>query len=399
MNPVNVLFETSDRTISSVDTTFMRHQISWLDQAEKLIGIEGSRGVGKTTLLLQYAATRSFKGSVLYASLDNIYFADNRLFDLADSFYKNGGELLLLDEVHHYPTWSVELKNIYDSLPGLKVVYTGSSLLHLTKGRTDLSRRSVNYTLPGLSLREFINLSAKTDFPAYELQDILDRHGQIAGKISGQIRPVKWFNDYLEFGFYPFFLQGTGNYQKKLNEVILHILETDLPYTTSIGYAQVQKLKQLLYVISESAPFKPNILKLSERTGISRNTLKDYLHRLDDALLIQLLYSSGKGISRFSKPEKIYLHHPNIMKALTGDLANRGTVRETFFFNQLSFVHSVNYTKQGDFLVDDRWTFEVGGKNKTKGQVVEVPDSFLALDEIERGHHNHIPLWLFGFLY
>ena len=399
MNSLNVLFEASDRAISGVDTTFVRPQMLWLDQNERLIGIKGSRGVGKTTLLLQYAKTRSFHGAALYASLDNIYFSDNRLFDLADTFYKNGGELLLLDEVHHYPTWSVELKNIYDVFPGLKVIYTGSSLLHLTKGRTDLSRRSINYTLPGLSLREFINLSAKTEFSAFKLQDILDGHDQIASEIASHIRPVKWFNDYLEHGFYPFFLEGTGNYLKKLNEVILHILETDLPYTTSIGYAQVQKLKQLLYVISESAPFKPNILKLSERTGISRNTLKDYLHHLDDALLIQLLYSSGKGMSRFSKPEKIYLHHPNIMKALTGALANRGSVRETFFFNQLSFVHSVNYTKQGDFLVDDRWTFEIGGKNKTSAQVADVPESFFALDDIERGHHNHIPLWLFGFLY
>lgn len=396
---MNSMYDFSARAVEMVKVTNIRPQIEWLKQNEKLIGIKGSRGVGKTTLLLQYAKTVLKNDSFVYISLDNLYFTENSLLNFADEFYKNGGKVLLVDEVHHYPNWSLELKNIYDLFPDLKVVYTGSSLLHLAKGRSDLSRRSVVYNLPGLSLREFINFSTKLNLAPISLDEILANHESVAKQIWKETKPIKWFNQYINHGYYPFFLEGIENYHHKLNGVILQVLESDLPYISGVSYSNINKLKQLLYVISESVPFKPNIEKLSERIGISKNTLKDYLHYLNDALLINMLYSDSKGISRLTKPDKIYLHNTNLMFALANTSSNTGNERETFFYNALSPKHTVRYTPKGDFLIDGRYTFEVGGKNKSQKQIQGVKNAYLAIDGIETGYGKQIPLWLFGFLY
>ncbi len=396
---MRTIYEISERAVGQVSIQHIRTQIEWLDQPERLICIKGSRGAGKTTLLLQFAKTRLHDKQYVYVSLDNLFFTENKLFDFADDFSKNGGKYLLIDEVHHYPNWSVELKNIYDSLPDLKIIYTGSSLLHLTGGRADLSRRSVVHTLPGLSLREFIGFADNIKFPVFDLEDILRNHVKISKSVLTKIKPIKKYSEYIEMGYFPFFLEGKENYKSKVSEVINQVLESDLPYAAKINYNNIHKLKQLLYVISESAPFKPNIEKLSERIGISKNTLKDYLHYMNDALLISLLHKQSKGISRLTKPEKIYLHHPNLMMAITGSSVNTGNLRETFFFNQVSYNHQVNYTDNGDFMVDNRYVFEIGGKNKTGKQITNITNSFLALDNIEIGNRNEIPLWLIGFLY
>jgi len=396
---MNSMYDFSARAVEMVKVTNIRPQIEWLKQNEKLIGIKGSRGVGKTTLLLQYAKTVLKNDSFVYISLDNLYFTVNSLLNFADEFYKNGGKVLLIDEVHHYPNWSLELKNIYDLFPDLKVVYTGSSLLHLAKGRSDLSRRSVVYNLPGLSLREFINFSTKLNLAPISLDEILANHESVAKQIWKETKPIKWFNQYINHGYYPFFLEGIENYHHKLNGVILQVLESDLPYISGVSYSNINKLKQLLYVISESVPFKPNIEKLSERIGISKNTLKDYLHYLNDALLINMLYSASKGISRLTKPDKIYLHNTNLMFALANTSSNTGNERETFFYNALSPKHTVRYTPKGDFLIDGRYTFEIGGKNKSQKQIQGVKNAYLAVDGIETGYGKQIPLWLFGFLY
>jgi len=396
---MNSIFETSARSVAMVSEMHIRPQIEWLKQKERLIGIKGSRGVGKTTLLLQYAKTVLKDEPYVYISLDNLYFSENSLLEFADSFSKNGGRHLLIDEVHHYPRWSQELKNIYDSIPDLKVVYTGSSLLHLTAGRADLSRRGVTYNLPGLSLREFININDNRNFPAVTLQAILGSHQTIAMDIWKEIKPIKWLNLYLEHGYYPFFLEGTDNYFRKLNEVILAVLETDLPFTAGISVSNIHKIKQLLYIISASVPFTPNIDKLSERIGISRNTLKDYLRYMCEANLISLLYSDRKDIGLLTKPDKIYIQNPNLMFALAVTSPDQGNLRETFFLSHLEPYHSVHYPKQGDFLVNSRYTFEVGGRSKTRKQIAGIPDSFLVVDGIETGYSNEIPLWLFGFLY
>jgi predicted AAA+ superfamily ATPase len=396
---MNTIYEISAKAVESISIQHIRKQIEWLDQPERLICIKGSRGVGKTTLLLQFAKTRLQDKQYVYISLDNLFFTEKRLFDFADDFYKNGGKYLLIDEVHHYPNWSVELKNIYDSLSDLKIVYTGSSLLHLTGGRADLSRRSVVHTLPGLSLREFIGFSENIEFPAFDLENVMHNHIEISKTIWTKIKPIKKYSEYIEAGYFPFFLEGKENYKNKVREVINQVLESDLPFAAKISYANIHKLKQLLYVISESAPFKPNIEKLSERIAISKNTLKDYLHYMNDALLINLLNKESTGISRLTKPEKIYLHHPNLMIAILGSSVNIGNLRETFFYNQVSNNHQVNYTDKGDFLIDNRYVFEIGGKNKTRKQIWDINNSFLVLDNIETGYRNEIPLWLFGFLY
>ena len=393
------LVEISEKLVELTDITYVRPQIGWLLQPGRLIGIKGSRGVGKTTLLLQYAKKYLQGKQYLYISLDNLYFTENKLVDFADEYVKNGGKFLLIDEVHHYPGWSIELKNIYDTQPELRIIYTGSSLLHLTKGRADLSRRSITYTLPGLSLREYINITENTEFPVLSLNEIITSHVVLAKKIWTIVKPIKKYIEYAELGYYPFFLEGIDHYQRKLMEIILQVLENDIPLIAGVNISHIQKLKQLLHIISESAPFKPNLEKLSERTGISRNTLKDYLYYLAEALLINSLTLRGKGISRLSKPEKIFLHNPNLMFTLAGSLVDAGNLRETFFFNQLSVSHLVNYAPQGDFVVDNQWIFEVGGKNKTQKQIKGVENAFLALDNIETGYQNEIPLWLFGFLY
>lgn len=391
--------ELSETAIESVDCNTIRQQIAWLKQNERLVGIKGSRGVGKTTLLLQYAKTELQNQNRLYISLDNPYFAKNDLFAFVDEFVKNGGKFLLLDEVHHYANWSQVLKNIYDSFKSLKIIFTGSSLLHLTKGRADLSRRSMIYTLQGLSLREFINITENTDFKSYKLSEIINNHTNIIKPIITQIKPIQKYNQYNTSGYYPFFLENNENYLFKLLEIVNQVLETDLPYVAKISYSNINKLKQILQLISENVPFKPNLEKISGQVEISKNTLKDYLYYLHEALLIFLLKSDKKGDSRLTKPEKIYLFHPNLMHCITNENANIGNIRESFFLNQLQAIHKVNYSDKGDFLIDNKLIFEIGGKNKKYQQIADIENSYIAADDIEIGYKNTIPLWLFGFLY
>jgi len=396
---LNKLFELSERAIQLVNCNYIRPQIELLRQNERLIGIKGSRGVGKTTLLLQFAKMELQQQSKLYISLDNPYFARNNLLELVDEFVKNGGVYLLIDEVHHYLDWSLFLKNIYDNYKDLKVIYTGSSLLQLTKGRADLSRRTVIYTLPGLSLREYINLNENTHFQPFTLAEILNNHVEIARQILPQIKPIQKYNEYLKIGYYPFFLENKQNYLFKLTETINEILEADLPFVANISYSNINKLKLLLQIISESVPFKPNLEKISSQIEISKNTLKDYLFYLHEAMLIYLLKTDKKGNSLLAKPEKIYLFHPNLMFALANENTNIGNLRECFFINQLSVSHAVSYSEKGDVLINNKYIFEIGGKNKTFYQIADIENSFVVADDIEIGFKNSIPLWLFGFVY
>ncbi|OQA00380.1 MAG: hypothetical protein BWY70_00722 [Bacteroidetes bacterium ADurb.Bin408] len=396
---LNKLFEISEKAIEESGTDFIRPQIAYLQQNERLIGIKGSKGVGKTTLLLQYAKIHLKKNKKLYLSLDNPFFAGHNLLDYVDDYVKNGGDYLLLDEVHHYPDWSLSLKMIYDTFKNLKVIYTGSSLLHLTKGRADLSRRGMIYTLQGLSLREFINLTEKTDFAVLSLDDILKNHSTLSKAVISKVKPILKYNEYIQWGYYPFFLENKENYLFKLMETINQILEAELPLVAKINYANVNKLKQLLQLISESVPFKPNLEKISGQTSISKNTLKDYLFYLQEAMLILMLRSYKKTQSTLAKPEKIYMHNPNIMFGLAHENSNVGNLRECFFLNQLYLHNKVNYSESGDFLVNGKYTFEIGGKNKTYKQIAGIKNSYIAADDIEIGLNNTIPLWLFGFLY
>ncbi len=393
------LFELAERLIETVPDNIIREQIKWLGAPDRLIGIKGARGAGKSTLLLQYAKKELQGKKRLYISLDDISFSQNNLPDFADDFVKMGGEYLLIDEVHHYRNWAQEIKNIYDRYPELKVIFTGSSMLHLSEGASMLSRRAVIHNLPGLSLREYLIFTRGIVFPKVTIEEIIENHIDLAKQIWKKIRPLEIFNEYLRYGYYPYFLENPDSYDIRLRESITKVLESDLPYVTNLDYSNLDKIKQLLYIISCSVPFKPNIEKLSGKLHMGKNTLKQYLKYLDDASIISSIYSSKKGITLLTKPEKFYLYHPNLMYCFSSLKTDKGSVRESFFLNQVQHLYSVQYPEHGDFLVNNNWLFEIGGKNKGRNQISDQLNAWLALDGIETGYGNTIPLWLFGFLY
>ena len=394
------LFIKHRKKINLTNLTIERNfanQIIWKD---RLIGVKGARGVGKTTLILQYIKRNfEFGSNNLYVSLDDVYFSGNSLIDFTENFVKNGGEFLFLDEVHRYKNWAQELKNVYDDFPELKLVFTGSSILDITKSKADLSRRAVLYKMPGLSFREYIQFTRDMEFEKYSLEDILHNHEHITDTVTAKIKPLPEFKKYLQSGYYPFFMEYSETYHERLEQVINLVLETDIPAMKAINLEGIAKLKQLLYIISTSVPFKPNIKKLSEKTGISRNSLVYYLNYLEEAQILHLLHKDNMGISLLQKPEKIYLDNTNLIHTLAYQDANTGNERETFFMNQLAQNHIVTYSDKSDFLIDNKFTFEIGGQSKTGKQIKDIPNSYLAIDNIEYGYKNKIPLWLFGFLY
>ncbi|MGM0580581.1 MAG: ATP-binding protein [Bacteroidota bacterium] len=387
------------KKIAATDTFFIRDSIEWLQEDARLIGIKGQRGVGKTTLLLQFLKLQSdYQEKALYVSLDNLWFANNTLYDLAYHFVQRGGNLLAVDEVHKYPNWAKELKNIYDDFPEIKVVFTGSSLLEILNARADLSRRAIVHEMQGLSLREYINLETGVGFPKIGLKELLNGHVSLALDISSKLKPFKYFEKYLKSAYYPFYRESTSLYSHKVEEVLNMILEIELPVLRNIDLAYVSKLKQLLVILAESVPFVPNLTKLSERIGVSRKTLLLYIHYLDEAGLIRNIFKEAQGISQLQKPNKILLDNTNLSYVLAKDV-NKGTLRETFFVNQLAKRFSVTYADKADFVINEKYVFEIGGKDKGKKQIVNEKDGYLVIDDVEIGHHNRIPLWLFGFLY
>lgn len=396
---MEILFEKFYKKIDSVSLEFKRSLLGKINWKARLIGIKGARGVGKTTLILQYIkANLPLDQSTLYVSLDNIWFAENTLSSMTDNFVKQGGKYLFLDEVHKYPNWAQELKNIYDDYPELRLVFTGSSLLEILNSRADLSRRAVVYSLQGLSFREYLGITQKIEFGEYDLDRILNDHVQVSREVLSKIRPLQFFDQYLKFGYFPFFQEVPDLYYHRLEEVINMTLEIELPILRRVEVSYVPKLKQLLQIIAESVPFIPNVSKLSERIGINRNTFTAYLNFLQEAKLTKNLYKEATGISLLQKPEKIYLENTNFQYALAKNI-EKGTIRETFFANQLSYSHQLTYSGVGDFLINQTYTIEVGGSGKGNQQLSGVSRSFIAADNLEYGHGNKIPLWLFGFLY
>lgn len=394
------LLEKSEKKIKAVSPGFQRSLMDNMAWNARLIGIRGARGVGKTTMMLQYLQKYTQNPSErLYVSLDDLWFSENKLVDLANAFVKRGGKYLFIDEVHKYNNWSQEVKNIYDDYPELQVVFTGSSLLEIINARADLSRRAIHYNMQGLSFREYLNLTENKQFPIFELTDILSNHQQAALSITEEIKPLKHFSTYLKSGYYPFFLEDELLYHSKVAEVVNFILEVELPLLRKMDIAYVHKIKQLLQIIARSVPFKPNVSKLSQKIQINRNTLVSYLHFLNESRLTINLFRDTYGISQLQKPEKIYLENTNLSYALHGNEADKGNLRETFFINQLKNKNHITYTDNGDFMINEKLTFEIGGKNKTNKQIKDVENAFTVLDDIEIGNHNRIPLWLFGFLY
>jgi len=398
---LNQLTQQFRSLLKSVPQGFVRGMMDTINWEPRLIGIKGPRGVGKTILLLQYIQQHLGQAldKTLYVSLDQIAFSNTTLVELAETFVKQGGKFLFLDEVHKYKHWAVELKNCYDLYPELKIVFTGSSLLEILNARADLSRRAIVYQMQGLSFREFVSIESGILFPAYGLSDILENHGNISMEISQTLKPLYHFDKYLVQGYYPFYLEQPELYAHRINEVVNMILEIELPLLRGLDLSYVHRLKQLMQIIAASVPFVPNVSRMSERIGIDRKTLLAYLHYLDEVELTLNLFKEAGGISKLQKPQKIYLDNTNLMHALNPSQVNRGNLRETFFANQMSYSHDLQYTQQGDFLIDGKYTFEIGGKSKPSKQIKDLEEAYLVVDDVEYGTRNKIPLWLFGFTY
>jgi len=394
------LFDYQEKIFSSATPLLDRYLEKKIDWGSRLIAIKGARGAGKTSLLIKYIRS-AFNNdpAALYVSLDHLYFSNNSLLDFADSFQKKGGMILFLDEVHKYPNWSQEIKNIYDAFPNLKLVITGSSILDILKGKGDLSRRVMIYDLQGLSFREYLSFETGIPFEAFSLDEILKNHRNISREIVGQIKPFEHFSNYLQHGYYPFYKEGINAYPSRLMNVINLTLESDLPLLRNVDQKYIPRLKKLLYMIAVSAPVQPNISKISQLIETSRNTVQLYLEHLCDARLINLSRSAKSGYALLSKPEKIYLHNTNLSYILANDKPNTGNLRETFFYNQAGVNHEIHSPSAGDFIVNGQFTFEIGGKSKKEEQIKKVKDAYIIADDIEFGYEHKIPLWLMGFLY
>lgn len=386
------LFEYSKRLISGVDTTFTRYLYGQINWENKLLGIVGPRGVGKTTLVLQYIKNNLDIRHTLYVSAEDFYFTKHRLSDLASDFVKWGGKYLFIDEIHKYPDWSNELKLIYDYHNQLKVVFTGSSVLDLKKGSSDLSRRAVLYNLQGLSFREYLMLFHQIEVPVFNLNEILSH--QV--KVPQMAHPLPLFADYLKRGYYPFALEP--DFDLKLLQVVHQTLESDIPVYAGMNVSKGRQLKQLMAIIAESVPFKPNMSKISDMLAISRNNIADYLLYMVEAGMLAQLRDDTQGIRGLGKVDKVYLDNTNLVYILAGENANRGNIRETFFINQCRVHYQIVSSNVADFKIEDK-DFEVGGKNKGLKQIKTAENGFLVKDDIESGFFNTIPLWYFGLMY
>lgn len=395
------LTEISEKLIAAAgENPFSRTDIPVIDWSDRLIALKGARGTGKTTLLLQYIHKHVKSDQRLYISLDHLYFQSNTLYATGKNAVNNGIRTLIIDEVHKYPNWSVEIKNLYDFHKELQIIFTGSSALEIFKAQADLSRRAVMYTLPVMSFREFLLLDKRISIEPVKLETLLTRHTALATELSKTIgAPIKEFKRYLKLGCYPFYRENESNFHARLMQTINLVLETDIAAITNIPYNSIYKLKKLLAFIADSVPFKPNISSLSEKIEAKRDTTLLYLDYLRKARTIHLLAASGKSMGPMSKPEKIYLDNPNLCYSLTLDNPDTGNLRETFFLSQLSYKHKITAAATGDFVIDGKYTFEIGGRSKTGKQVKNVKNSFVVADDAVIGHGKHIPLWLFGLLY
>ena len=378
-----------------VGISYERYFFDVVDFRERLIGIVGARGVGKTTFLLQYLDKLDVEDDKkLYFSVDSIISENASLFEIAESFSNVGGKILVIDEIHKYKNFEIELKEIYDFLD-IKVIFSGSSAIVLEHKKADLSRRAVLYRVKGLSFREFLEIKLGKKFSKYQLQEILTSHISIAKEITKEIKPLQYFKEYLRVGYYPFYFETPDTYYLKLEETINAVVESDLPMLFNIEPSNIVKLKQLIHYICNSKPYELNLTSLAQKIGINRKTLYLYIHYLSLGDIFLKVLPSAKGDTIFSKPSKLYLNNTNLSFAYCEN-QEVGTLREQFFSNQ---VKDVKYSKIGDFLLDEKYIIEVGGKDKSFKQIKDIENSFVVADDIEVGFGNKVPLWLFGFLY
>lgn len=387
--------------LNQIEDEYQRELIDEVDWNERLLFIKGPRGIGKTTMILQYIKKNYGTGQkALYVSMDNLNLSNFSLFEIAEYHWNHGGRHLFIDEIHKYENWSQELKNIYDSFKKLKVTVSGSSLLEIYKGKADLSRRAVSFDMPGLSFREFVEVEKGIRFKKLTFQDILSSHLDLTNKIAKNIDIIPLFKSYLSYGYYPFYLEGIKSFHQKLNNTIQLTLEADLGQLFNMDAISISKLKKLIYHIATNVPFIPNITKLAGSLELTRQTLYHYLYLLNEARIILPIWENSKSYRLMAKPDKLYLNNTNLSFIFEHHMVNSGSLRETFFANQLlNAKHTVLISCISDFTIDNKYTFEIGGANKTTKQIRHQKNAFVALDDHIHGYDNHIPLWLFGFLY
>jgi len=369
-----------------------------LDNSERLIGILGARGAGKTTLLLQYLKERTDKKKKLYIIADHPIVVQQGLFAIADAFQKSGGVVLVIDEIHKIKNFETDLKLIYDSFFNIQILFTGSNAVAIDNAKADLSRRAVIHRLPVLSFREFLELETDTKFESYSLDTIIKEHTELAIDIVSLVKPLAYLPDYLNSGVYPFYFENKNSYLQKLLASSMQVLDTDLPTIYSIDHDKIPALKKMMTMLCQSEPYDINISKLCGAVELNQRTLYKYLGILQSAGLIRILGAKSSGVSIISKPEKLYLDNSNLFSIFC-NTPKVGTIRETFFASMLSYHHTLNYPKQGDFIIDEHYTFEIGGKTKDNKQIKGLQNSYIVSDDIEIGAGDKIPLWLFGFLY
>lgn len=392
-----ILSKLSKRFLAKKPSTFKRFLYDEIDFSASLIGLVGGRGSGKTTLLHQYAKASKYKPSqILYISCDHPAMVNEDLYDLADKFYTHGGKLLILDEIHKIKGFAAHLKSMVD-FTDIQVIFSGSSAIQIEHEVSDLSRRALVYTLPVLSFREFLSLKNIAHLPSYSLQDILENHEDIVVDIISEIKPLEFFDDYLEYGAYPFFKEGIGSYPDRLLEVVKTTVDSDLSSIFNISSDKSDILKKVLYMLCCTTPYEISKARLSASVGIAWNTLSKYLEYMDSGSLLHLVRGSS-GHKTVHMPNKILLNNPNLFSVLCAS-ADIGALRESYFVSQLSVRHQVHYHHEGDFYIDDKYTIEVGGRSKDSKQIKDISDAYLAIDDLESGYDNSIPLWLFGFLY
>jgi hypothetical protein len=405
---VQKIFSYSNSIIETVELDFKRYLFNQINWEARLVEILGSRGVGKTTLMLQKAKILNSEkaNQAVYISLDDKLMFKHSIVDVAEELVKYGVKYLFFDEVHKYPSkikdydWSAEIKNSYDRFPNLRIVYSGSSILKIYKGQGDLSRRKSSYILAGLSFREYLELNGVVSFKKIVLSDLLERHQEISSAITKEIKVIPLFKEYLKTGYFPFYNEDPSSYYNRLNSILNVIIETDIPAVSSITFETSLKLKKLLAVIASTVPYVPNLINLRNELFVTdQRTLLKYIDFLEKAEVITTLSQKARGNKILQKPDKIYLGNTNYFYGLNMMGEEMGTIRETFFNTQLNIEHQLRLPKTGDFLVDEKYTFEIGGKNKTSKQVKDIQNSYVVLDDIENGIFNQIPLWLFGFLY
>lgn len=393
------LIDNYHRRIAKINLRFKRYLYSKINWNARMIGIMGARGVGKTTMLLQHILENYDDiDQTLYASLDDLWFSSHSLLDLVGWADSHGISRIYLDEVHRYEQWSETLKNIYDNYPDMSIVYTSSSLLIMDNAKVDLSRRQTVYTLYGLSFREFLDFEELIHLDTIALEELLQHHVGIAMKILQDIKIIPLFEAYLEHGYYPFYRETGEDFPLRLRETVSVVIENDLPAVENVSYETIMKIRKLLMIISERVPFEPNMSELWKQLSTNNDLGLKMLYALDKAQILNLLTNKVKNYKYLFKPDKIFLGNTNLMHVLCPRV-DKGNERETFFFSQLQVDHSAKTPKKGDFIIDDKHLFEVGGKTKTFDQIADIPDSYLAVDDTEVGHGNRIPLWMFGLLY